>query len=399
MADASNTPQPAMPDDLPEALPLTPAEPAEELEDTKPNQATSETKAVEANDDQQADDAEVSTESEASAEDAEPASPADEEVPLVQRMEGAVSHSPDEPIVIEVGEPAPQPAHTTPLAATGDLLMMMSDNGTRQLPPESAFDYVPLAHVAFSQATDIGRTRTNNQDAIYSFFATGRTSETIPDFGVFVVADGMGGHQDGEKASAIAARLIGEYILSKLYLPLLATEAPPNDVPIAELLENAIQFANGKVIAAVPDGGTTVSACVLMGDRGYFGHVGDSRAYLFNQGSLEKLTRDHSLVQRLIELDQLSPEDAADHPQKNVLYRALGQNDLVEVDTLTRRLPAGSTLILCSDGLWGQISDHAIAETITRGRPLQETCQKLIQLANASGGIDNVSVVLVKLPG
>jgi PPM family protein phosphatase len=384
MSDAPNTPQPAMPDDLPEAAALSADKPEESLEDTKPNQSTGDLKPSES----------IDGSEEQAPEGAEPANET-----FVKLDESQPPPAPDEPIVVEVGEPAPQPAHTTPLAATGDLLLMMGDNATRPLPPESAFDYVPLTHVAFSQATDVGRTRTNNQDAVYSFFATGRTSESIPDFGIFVVADGMGGHQDGEKASAIAARLIGEYILKKLYLPLLASESLPNEVPITELLENAIQFANGRVISAVPDGGTTVSACVLLGDRGYFGHVGDSRAYMYNQGSLEKLTRDHSLVQRLIELDQLAPEDAADHPQKNVLYRALGQSDTVEVDTLTRRLPAGSMLVICSDGLWGQISDHAIAETLTRGRPLQETCQKLIQLANASGGVDNVSVVLVKLPG
>jgi serine/threonine protein phosphatase PrpC len=110
------------------------------------------------------------------------------------------------------------------------------------------------------------------------------------------------------------------------------------------------------------------------------------------------LTRDHSLVQRLIELDQLTPEEAKDHPQRNVLYRALGQSESVEVDALTRRMPAGSHLLLCSDGLWELVSDDEL-QTIIRNYPHpQEVCDQLIALANTYGGNDNISVIVIKMP-
>jgi protein phosphatase len=138
---------------------------------------------------------------------------------------------------------------------------------------------------------------------------------------------------------------------------------------------------------------------VIIGDLAYIAHVGDSRIYLIHRGSIEQITRDHSLVQRLIELGQLTPEEAVDHKQPNVLYRALGQNELVEVDTLTRRLPPYSCLLLCSDGLWNQVSDDEILDIIMKHTNPQEACAKLIALANMRGGIDNVTAILLKLPG
>jgi protein phosphatase len=111
------------------------------------------------------------------------------------------------------------------------------------------------------------------------------------------------------------------------------------------------------------------------------------------------LTRDHSLVQRLIELDQLTPAEAAEHPNKNMLYRALGQNEAIEVDTLTRRLPPKSRLLLCSDGLWNQVDEKDIVDIVKQTSNPQEACNKLIALANKRGGIDNVSVILLQMPG
>jgi serine/threonine protein phosphatase PrpC len=209
----------------------------------------------------------------------------------------------------------------------------------------------------------------------------------------------MGGHQDGEKASAITARTVATQVLNTMYFPLIAKQTLNNDVPITETLANAIQKANTEIMANVPDGGTTLSAAVIIGDRAYIAHVGDSRIYLLHKGQIEKLTRDHSLVQRLIELDQITLEEANEHPQKNVLYRALGQNENVEVDTLTRRLPSGGLLLLCSDGLWNQVSEEEITDAVLHTRNLQEACHKLVTLANNHGGVDNVTVVLLQLPG
>ncbi|MBE2182953.1 MAG: protein phosphatase 2C domain-containing protein [Anaerolineae bacterium] len=310
--------------------------------------------------------------------------------------------TPAETVVLRLDKdetPATTPRATAPLPSTGELAISLVDSATRPLPQDVVLEFSPLTHVAFAQATDIGRTRTNNQDTAFTFFASSRSVDEIPDFGLFIVADGMGGHQDGEKASAIAARVVASQVLNSMYLPIVSKQNKTNDVPIAESLANAIQKANVEAMSLVPEGGTTLSSVVLIGDRAYIAHVGDSRIYLFHHGVLEKLTRDHSLVQRLIELDQITIEEAADHPQKNVLYRALGQNEIIDVDTLTKRLPQGSMMLLCSDGLWNQVTDREISEVISRIHDPQEACQKLISLANAQGGIDNVTVILLQLPG
>jgi serine/threonine protein phosphatase PrpC len=172
-----------------------------------------------------------------------------------------------------------------------------------------------------------------------------------------------------------------------------------NQPAISEALVSAIEKANVAVIRRVPDGGTTLTSVVIIGDLAYIAHVGDSRIYLITKDTVEQLTRDHSLVQRLIELDQLTPAEAADHPNKNMLYRALGQSENVEVDTMTRRLPPRAYLMLCSDGLWNQVEEQAIVDVIRATPNLQEACNRLIALANRNGGMDNVTVILLHMPG
>jgi protein phosphatase len=114
---------------------------------------------------------------------------------------------------------------------------------------------------------------------------------------------------------------------------------------------------------------------------------------------MEQVTRDHSLVQRLIELDQLTPEEAAEHPQRNVLYRAIGQSENLDVDAITRRLPPQSRLLLCSDGLWNMVAEDTILSVISRYDNPQDVCDELVRLANDRGGPDNVSVIFVQVPG
>lgn len=325
-----------------------------------------------------------------SAEPEMPASSDDQAKPSIAAEEPAIMAPPpgERPQIIDLGEG--KPPMLDPSSAP-------LDGVTRPLPQEVTLEINGAGHAIFGQATDLGRARTNNEDAIYSFFATGRTADGIPDFGLFVVADGMGGHSEGELASALAARTVATHILKEVYLPLFNREERDN--PIAEVITSAIQRANEAVVHELDDGGTTISAAVLIGDLAYIGHVGDSRVYLINRGRIERITRDHSWVQRLIELDQLTPDEANEHPQKNLLYRALGQSDTLEVDTLMRRMPAGARVVLCSDGLWNQVSDTEILDAVTSASTPSEACTRLIALANAQGGPDNISVVLVQLPG
>ena len=275
---------------------------------------------------------------------------------------------------------------------------LFGDGATRPLPEDALIAFMGNGHLTFGQATDIGLVRNNNQDSVFSLFSTNRSVDERPDFGLFLVADGMGGHHDGEKASALTAHTVALQVMTTIFTPLLTGDSA-NPPPITEALTAAIEKANLEVIKNVPDGGTTLTSAIIIGDLAYIAHVGDSRIYLLNKDSIEQLTRDHSLVQRLIELDQITPEEAAEHPNKNMLYRALGQNEAVEVDTLTRRLPPKSRLMFCSDGLWNQVEEKDIVEVVKQTANPQEACNKLIALANKRGGADNVTVILLQMPG
>jgi serine/threonine protein phosphatase PrpC len=307
-------------------------------------------------------------------------SPKEDVMPLTESPTAPLMEPPATSTAIAAPSPAPIP-----------------DGATRPLPPETVISS-SNEHLTFGQATDVGMVRTNNQDAMLSFLSTSRSSDQRPDFGLFIVADGMGGHHDGEKASALTAHMVASYVANHVYLPMLNNDNDSERVPITEAMIAAVQKANGDIITKVPDGGTTCTAVAIVGDLAYVAHVGDTRVYLITKDGAEQITRDHSLVQRLIELGQLTPDEAAVHPQKNVLYRALGQSENLEVDALTRRLPPNSKLMICSDGLWNMISEAEIIDiTLKHGNP-QEACDKMVALANTHGGMDNITAILLQIP-
>jgi len=276
------------------------------------------------------------------------------------------------------------------------------DGATRPLKHENLdINNVSSKGLLFGMATDKGMVRTNNQDASFAYVAASRTVDEFPDFGLFIVADGMGGYMHGEKAAAIATRIVANAVLQQVYIPLLTksqedeTERPT----ISEVLIKSVKDANQQILKHFPGAGTTATIALIIGDLVHVAHVGDSRAYLVAKQNIEQLSRDHSLVQRLIELNQLTQEERNEHQHRNVLYRAVGQNDELEVDTLIRRIPHNSYLLLCSDGLWGEVSQDAILETVTSTKTPQDACKKLISLANSNGGQDNITAVLVRVIG
>jgi len=291
----------------------------------------------------------------------------------------------------------PKPNDTMELVRRGPVTKPIPDGVTRPLPSEPTYQN-HKGHIVFGQASDPGMVRSNNQDAAMAFYLSSDTADDSPDLGLFIVADGMGGHTDGEKASALTAKTVASEVLSTLYLPLLLDDNDSERPTIAEALAAAAKQANTFVLRDVPEGGTTLTAVAVIGDLAHIVHVGDSRAYMISQDGIEQITRDHSLVQRLIELGQIKPEDAGDHPQRNVLYRAVGQNDTLEVDTLTKRLPADSYVLICSDGLWGLLDDNTILEIVTEAPSIQLACDQLISKANMMGGHDNITAVLLKIP-
>ncbi|HXV97985.1 MAG TPA: PP2C family serine/threonine-protein phosphatase [Anaerolineae bacterium] len=254
----------------------------------------------------------------------------------------------------------------------------------------------PGLHVG--KLSDIGQLRERNEDSFYTVQSLLQHNYGQEPFGLFIVADGMGGHQKGEIASSLAARTAAECILKDIYLPYLA-ENNRNAAarPINEVLIAAVENANSAVQEAAPDGGTTLTVALVMGNSAYIAHVGDTRAYWFNQGNLKQVTKDHSLVQRLVELGQETAEGALTHPQRNVLYRAIGQGGAMEVDIYVQHLPPGSSLLLCSDGLWGPVKNDALREIINTSATPQEACERLIATANKNGGEDNITAVMVSM--
>jgi serine/threonine protein phosphatase PrpC len=246
-------------------------------------------------------------------------------------------------------------------------------------------------------ATDVGETRRHNEDTALIITAAHDGDDALPAFGLFVLADGMGGHQAGEIASSLAARVVAHHIVREFYLPVLINREHDTYRPaLNEVLVDAVQAANSAVADQVPGGGTTLTCALLLGARAYIAHVGDSRAYVVSEEGMDQITHDHSLVDRLVELGQLTRDEAAIHPQKNVLYRAVGQGDWLEVDTYVRTVPQGGRLLLCSDGLWSLVSETEMASIITAAPSLQAACESLIAAANRAGGPDNVTAILVE---
>ncbi len=248
-------------------------------------------------------------------------------------------------------------------------------------------------------AQSVGKQRDHNEDCLFAFSAaTGGEANSAP-LGLYIVADGMGGHQFGEVASSTAVRTMANYMLKRFHTYLI-NPSEGMEEPLQEMMRAAITEAQRAVTQAAPGSGTTLTAALVLGQQMTIGHVGDSRAYaLRTDGRIEALTRDHSLVKRLEELGQISSEEAAAHPQRNVLYRALGQGEVLEPDIFTTPFPQPGYLLICSDGLWSVLPDDNISSLVTSATNLQDACQNLIEAANDAGGPDNISAVLVQLMG
>ncbi|MBI3739569.1 MAG: serine/threonine-protein phosphatase, partial [Chloroflexi bacterium] len=182
------------------------------------------------------------------------------------------------------------------------------------------------------------------------------------------------------------------------YLFTIPTQQPEES--LQEIMENSVKEAHRVVQKDAPGSGTTITAALVVGGQITIGHVGDSRAYaIYPAGRVEQITRDHSLVKRLEELGHLNKEEAASFPHRNVLIRALGQGDALEVDVFTIPFPANGTLMLCSDGLWGVVAEQDILRSLTEAPNLQRACQNMVTAANIAGGPDNISVILVQMVG
>lgn len=243
--------------------------------------------------------------------------------------------------------------------------------------------------VELASLTDVGCSRENNEDSYgywepeddASFAALGRLA---------IVADGMGGHEGGQIASRTAVEVFAE------------TYASSAETDSQKRLLNALAEAHHRIQRKAREDpglsamGTTCTAFALVNSRLYFVHIGDSRLYLSREGKLRPLTRDHTLIARLIESGAIRPEEAENHPQKHVLTSALGVPDDIEIDFPPEPVPIqpGDVLLICTDGLWGQMDLSEIQHVIASQSP-KDACRALIQLAKDRGGPDNITVQIL----
>jgi len=263
--------------------------------------------------------------------------------------------------------------------------------------PNVQFD---LQQLLAASGQSVGKLRDHNEDSLLTLTTTlAGNSGSLP-FGLYIVADGMGGHQFGEVASNAAVRVVAGYIMRKFQPYLFSLKPAPPDESLQEIMQTAVREAQKTIQSEAPSSGTTLTAALVLGQQVTIAHVGDSRAYhIYADGRAEVVTRDHSLVKRLEELGHISADEAENYPHRNVLYRALGQGEILEADVFTVTFPQAGYLMLCSDGLWGVVADQDMFRIIKEAPSLQRACQNLVEAANSAGGPDNISVIIAQLIG
>lgn len=260
-------------------------------------------------------------------------------------------------------------------------------------------------NIECAYASDVGRVRDNNEDNLGAFMALvpGYAEQEML-FGFLVVADGMGGYERGEVASQLAVRTATTQAIEQIYFKAIAGQSLGEaGETTAETLVKIIDEANSVVVYHANRErntmGTTLVCALLVGNMIYTGNVGDSRLYGLRRqnAALEQITTDHSVVQRLVDTGQLTPDEAANSPQRSLLYRSLGQANASAADTTLMDTSDFTHLLLCSDGLWDMVTDPLIEQILRYSPTPAIACCRLINAANQNGGVDNVSVIVVKI--
>jgi len=240
-----------------------------------------------------------------------------------------------------------------------------------------------VVNIRGSGRTDVGRVRTVNEDALV----------LRPDLAFFAVADGMGGEEKGEVASRIFTESAGE---------IFSRGPSRSEKETAQRVQKSFALANERILSwaqanRVGKMGCTAELIAFFGSDHALGHVGDSRTYLFRNGALKQLTRDHSLVQEHLDQGFLSPAEARKSPLRNIILRAVGTEETLDADLLRGKALAGDIFLLCSDGLTDMVDDRTIEQTLSQSLELPLKVDKLIERANLAGGIDNITVILCEI--
>jgi serine/threonine protein phosphatase PrpC len=276
-----------------------------------------------------------------------------------------------------------------------------------ELPQALQSSFPNGVHLLAACDSDAGRERRDspNEDSTLVLLLT-RVHESISSpVGIFLVCDGLGGHDSGQEASRMAVKIIAERVIHELLLPPLNTEKAEDVAKLQEedhvlgLLQRAIEEANTTICQRnqreKTDMGCTLTGSMIVGEHAYIFNVGDSRTYILRDGKLYQLTNDHSLVGQLVAGGLITPEDVYTHPQRSQIYRNIGDKLNVQIDVFKQQIHPGDILLSCSDGLWEMIRDPQITEILNAAPDPQTACTQLIETANANGGEDNVSAVVV----
>ena len=237
----------------------------------------------------------------------------------------------------------------------------------------------------YSVLTDIGRARSQNQDAV---FATDEAVGSLPN--LFVVADGMGGHKAGEYASNQAIALVKREVASD-------TESE-----LVQIINQGITTANNSIYEeaaqdATKSGmGTTMVVATIFDHHMCVGNVGDSRLYVYREGQLQQITQDHSVVGEMVRKGEMPKEQARNHPKRNLITRAVGAEKEIRVDFFDETLADGDLVLMCTDGLTSMVEEKQIEEVLASAVSLQEKANRLVELANDNGGRDNITIIIIE---
>jgi protein phosphatase len=256
---------------------------------------------------------------------------------------------------------------------------------------------IPQIPLTWAVKSDPGLRRTSNEDSF----------SNRPDVGLFVVADGMGGHVAGEVASRVAVEAISAFIEETAGADKNRTWPFPFEPTLsleANRLKAAFRLANRRIAAAIADShdlrgmATTASALLVGRTQACVAHVGDSRVYVFREGALHQITHDHSWVEEQVRAGTMTPSAARQHPWRNVVTRALSGGEDPEVDVVEVVPAAGERYLLCSDGLFSVVENRVIAEILGDAKlSLEQVCERLIEAANAAGGPDNITTLVLQV--
>lgn len=260
--------------------------------------------------------------------------------------------------------------------------------------------------IKYAYLTDKGKRRQLNEDSVLCLTSGARFQDSVQDAGIFVLADGMGGHNAGEVASEWGAKIVVMEILKSSLIETEGSsgaEATTRKIVISDMAREGIKKANSfllelsKKSPGAKDMGTTLVLALSMQEKLLVANVGDSRCYLINKGGIEQITKDHSYVQELVEIGMITRQEARRHPRRNEITRCVGYFDNIDVDVFERNLYKGDRVLLCSDGLHGVLEDEDIARIVNEAEDLADVCQKLVYAANIGGGPDNISVIVFEV--